>query len=624
MKTGIWWLAVLVALGCGSTQKGGKRGSTDSDGAAPDTTTDAGTDAGAPHCSSTSCDANATCDDGSGVIKCTCNTGFDGDGTTCTDVDECMTNNGGCGANATCKNLNGGFSCECDALSAKNGNQQCTDMCDMAKADSSICGAGANARCTITKQGAACTSCNPGFTGDGQSCVDHRADCPSECNGGSSSDPNSICVSGAGKFTCTCADGYDGTPGSCKNIDECATGKASCNKDTSTCLDTEGGFYCTCKDGYSGDGGNCKDIDECKDSKLYDCPKNASCINDVGGSPGYHCGCVSPFTGDDPTSCYCDLSGYWAMRQDLTTCWDERALSGTVFIAPGVIQASVWELHKYSYDGSTLTSEKMGCGEDATPDLQSPVFVETYSAYIPASVYAKVGFAKGRDVPIPNVVPGSMFTTPEEGAVSGIKLDGTAEAAIWPSAGTDVHDPGSGMGLPEWEDTDGDGELGLTLWSRWPTQETLASTAAMRLHYSYLPTHLKMNGSNISPDARAACVSTATRVITKLNIDVETCEKLSGDVVNVKAEGRVRSCLPVQTADWGNEISCDMATWAATAHASTDCDPLPLDTQDQTQTSKATFDLVKIGSLTDTIDCTAVKKALPVIDRGTRATTCPF
>jgi hypothetical protein len=611
-------LLLVVLLGCGTTQRGGVRGKAHvtKDSGTDSAVADASVDAGPAHCTASSCDANATCDDGSGKIVCTCKPHFDGDGKSCTDIDECKNDANVCGKNATCVNTEGSYRCECDALFAMNGNSQCTDLCDMAKQDPNVCGS--NARCAIHKQGALCTECLAGFIGDGQNCTDHRADCPAECNGGAKSDANAVCVQAGSKYSCKCADGYGGNPGSCANIDECKDKSDDCDAAKSTCTDTEGGFYCACNSGYSGDGGNCKDINECKDKSLFSCPKNATCVNDVGS---YHCGCAAPFTGDDPQSCYCNLTGYWAMRQDVTTCWADRTQSNTTFISPGVLRATVWELHKYSYDGSTITVEKMGCGSDIVPDFVSPLFDESYASFVPDKVYTDLGMGKGKDIPVAGIVPGSMFSTPAEGAVDGIKLDGDPETAPWPATGAAVNAPGSST-LPAWVDTEKDGEPGTTLWPRVPSDHTLPCVGTCPAHYSYLPT--SFSGNPLTIATRASCVSVATRVITKMDADVKDCGKITGDVINLKTEGRVHSCITVAKADWGKDMTCRKADWDAAKASSNSCDSTPFDGQDQSQNSKASFDLVKIGELADSVDCAAVRAALPAIDHGPPTDTCPF
>ncbi|XP_053403177.1 uncharacterized protein LOC123554121 [Mercenaria mercenaria] len=58
------------------------------------------------------CDSNAQCEMTGGSYTCTCNTGFSGDGTTCTDIDECV------GGRAVQKmktvNTAGSFTCTCN------------------------------------------------------------------------------------------------------------------------------------------------------------------------------------------------------------------------------------------------------------------------------------------------------------------------------------------------------------------------------------------------------------------------------------------------------------------------------------------------------------------------------
>ena len=59
------------------------------------------------------CDDNATCTDLADGFECTCNTGYSGDGVTCTDDDECTLMTDNCDVNATCNNTPGGFACAC-------------------------------------------------------------------------------------------------------------------------------------------------------------------------------------------------------------------------------------------------------------------------------------------------------------------------------------------------------------------------------------------------------------------------------------------------------------------------------------------------------------------------------
>ena len=74
------------------------------------------------------CDANATCTDATPGYACTCNNGFVGDGTTCSDVDECADeSSNNCDANASCSNTAGAFTCECNEGYAGDGTTCATD-----------------------------------------------------------------------------------------------------------------------------------------------------------------------------------------------------------------------------------------------------------------------------------------------------------------------------------------------------------------------------------------------------------------------------------------------------------------------------------------------------------------
>ena len=88
------------------------------------------------------------------------------------------------------------------------------------------------------------------------------------------------CINTYGSYYCRCASGYDidATTGKCRDVDECASGRAYC---TYNCTNTEGSYQCLCPPGYEMVNQFCRDVNECgvKDS----CPSNQTCFNTLGG-----------------------------------------------------------------------------------------------------------------------------------------------------------------------------------------------------------------------------------------------------------------------------------------------------------------------------------------------------
>jgi hypothetical protein len=420
-----------------------------------------------------------------------------------------------------------------------------------------------------------------------------------------------------GGYFCRCARGYEkNSSGECVDKNECAASVSPCHPNA-TCTnatpeDVPAGFTCACKDGYQGNGATCRDINECDEDDA--CADNASCTNRAGS---HECACKRPFTGDDASACYCNLSGIWAMRQDVDTCWERLDFAGTTttLVAPGAMEASVWELHKLSYDGETIQVEKKGCGADNTPDFTSPFFMETYSSYIPNAVFDRLSAVPANDIDEAGIVPGSMFITDDEAAVVGIDLGNDPLGATWPTDHRAVGESGG----PDWVDADDDGQPGLTVWPRLPSQ-TIDSGAAK---YFYLPA--RPNGVDIAE--RAGCVSIAARVVTHLEVDVTSCTRMVGEVINVKSEGRVQGCTLVHSAtprmqSSYDDITCSPDDWDSMDHCElTDLDNLD-DDQNQSQTTNATFELVRIGDLDDDVSCLDVRDALPAIERASPSITC--
>ena len=186
----------------------------------------------------------------------TCTNNY-GAGPTCTDIDECATNNGGCGlpGAVTCTNNYGA-------------SPTCTDI-DECATDNGGCGLPGAVTCTNNY-------------GAGPTCTDID-ECATN-NGGCGSASAWACVNN-----------QNAAP-TCSDIDECQAGTAGCAA-AATCANTMGSFTCTCKAGFSGDGKVCADIDECA-SNNGGCDANAACTNSAGS---FACACKPGYSGDGKT-----------------------------------------------------------------------------------------------------------------------------------------------------------------------------------------------------------------------------------------------------------------------------------------------------------------------------------
>uniref|UniRef100_A0A3Q2P057 Nidogen 1 n=1 Tax=Fundulus heteroclitus TaxID=8078 RepID=A0A3Q2P057_FUNHE len=160
------------------------------------------------------CDTNAVCRPGQGNdFTCQCASGFNGDGRTCYDIDECRENPRICGPNSVCNNQPGTFRCECE-----DGYQFGSDGRTCIEVDRPV------------------NHCEEG-THDCD--IAERAQC--NYNGGSS-------------YICSCLPGFVGDGRTCRDVDECQ--QSRCHQDA-VCTNTQGSFVCRCRPGYSGDGYYC-------------------------------------------------------------------------------------------------------------------------------------------------------------------------------------------------------------------------------------------------------------------------------------------------------------------------------------------------------------------------------
>nr|XP_054761236.1 uncharacterized protein LOC129267613 [Lytechinus pictus] len=165
-----------------------------------------------------------------------CPPGRVGDGVTCSDINECLSNTmNDCEQN--CHNILDGYYC----------------------------------------------SCNDGFTLslDKGSCIDNAGCTPAA-------------MINTGSSNCTCDPGYEFSNGSCSDFDECSNGVDEC-PDTSTCINTDGDYFCSCIGGYDtiNETKSCADINEC-DTGDYTCnaAPNRQCMNTIGN---YTCVCALNF-----------------------------------------------------------------------------------------------------------------------------------------------------------------------------------------------------------------------------------------------------------------------------------------------------------------------------------------
>lgn len=146
----------------------------------------------------TQCDPNAVCQDTEGSFSCICESGYNGTGLSCQDINECDISSN-CQGTSTCSNTNGSFTCNCTTGFSYNGTT-CVDINECE--NSETCPAQAN--CTNTEGSFNCM-CKSGFTGDGNSCVDID-----ECNEANPCVSNG-CQNNIGSFICVCKEGYTET-----------------------------------------------------------------------------------------------------------------------------------------------------------------------------------------------------------------------------------------------------------------------------------------------------------------------------------------------------------------------------------------------------------------------------
>jgi len=281
-------------------------------------------------CASNPCDYGECTDQGADAYTCECQEGFT-DFNCDFDVNECYLKTHNCHVDARCVNIPGGFFCRC--LSGWEGDGlTCTDLddCDPDPCDP------VHGTCEDEGPNKYNCVCMGGWTG--LDCGSDQNECEAQTHG---CDPYAECANTFGSHECSCKNEYygDGTlctpctvcpPGwkpegiceaidlTCVNVDECVEEIDNCHEHA-TCEDNQGSFKCECdqngkEDEWWGIGidteEGCVDCTKCFDGfhEIQPCTSTTDRICEINIADGIY---MMESEADDNKMCVALLQGEW-------------------------------------------------------------------------------------------------------------------------------------------------------------------------------------------------------------------------------------------------------------------------------------------------------------------------
>ncbi|GAA6073351.1 signal peptide, CUB and EGF-like domain-containing protein 2 [Tachysurus ichikawai] len=202
-------------------------------------------DADVDQCSegSDACHIDAICQNTPTSYKCTCKSGFKGDGTQCEDIDECDSEfNGGCVHE--CNNIPGNYRCTCyDGFHLAHDGHNCLDVDECL-----VNNGGCQHECVNTMGSYECRCKHGFFLSDNQHTCIHRSVEGLSCMNKEHGCAHICRETPKGGVSCECRPGFELAKNQRGCILTCNHGNGACHH---VCEDTEHGPMCRCHARYT-------------------------------------------------------------------------------------------------------------------------------------------------------------------------------------------------------------------------------------------------------------------------------------------------------------------------------------------------------------------------------------